>query len=26
MRLDGSDAASLFEKYGGLTYDDFPRN
>jgi IMP dehydrogenase len=23
MRLDGSDAESLFEKYGGLTYDDF---
>jgi len=22
MSLDGSDAASLFEKYGGLTYDD----
>ncbi|MFC1805628.1 IMP dehydrogenase [Planctomycetota bacterium] len=22
MRLDGSDAESLFEKYGGLTYDD----
>ena len=23
MRLDGSDAESLFKKYGGLTYDDF---
>jgi len=23
MRLDGHDADSLFEKYGGLTYDDF---
>ena len=23
MRPDGSDADSLFEKYGGLTYDDF---
>ena len=23
MRLDGSDAEALFEKYGGLTYDDF---
>jgi len=23
MRLDGSDAESLFGKYGGLTYDDF---
>jgi len=23
MRLDGYDAESLFEKYGGLTYDDF---
>jgi IMP dehydrogenase len=23
MRLDGYDAAALFEKYGGLTYDDF---
>ena len=22
MRLDGSDAESLFDKYGGLTYDD----
>ncbi len=22
MRLDGYDAESLFEKYGGLTYDD----